>query len=51
MKSTRSVSALLAILVCASAAADEISWAKDFASAKAKAKATGRLVMVDFYTD
>ena len=31
--------------------AGDMPWAKDFASAKKMAKSSGKLIMLDFYTD
>lgn len=41
----------IALGIPALAAADEIQWAKDYASAVEAAKKSNRLIMVDFYTD
>ena len=41
----------LAAIAAASASASEMPWAKDYKSAKAQASKSGKLIMLDFYTD
>ena len=41
----------LAITAAASAMASEMPWAKNFDSAKQMAAQSGKLIMLDFYTD
>lgn len=38
-------------LTASLAFAGDMPWAKDFASAQKLAKASGKLIMLDFYTD
>ena len=39
------------VLVVGLAQAGQIQWAKGYAAAKAEAKRSGKLMMLDFYTD
>jgi hypothetical protein len=47
----RTTMSVVIALACGVAAAGEMPWAKDFASAQALAKSSGKLIMVDFYTE
>ncbi|MCW5938649.1 MAG: thioredoxin fold domain-containing protein [Fimbriimonadaceae bacterium] len=48
---TRSIALFALAAFAALANANEIAWSKSFADASTSAKESGRLVMVDFYTD
>ncbi len=50
MKLRTALSVVIA-LSCGYAFAGEMPWAKDFAAAKKLAKSSGKLIMLDFYTD
>lgn len=50
MKLRAPLSVLIA-LVAGFACADEMPWAKDFASAQKTARASGKMIMLDFYAD
>lgn len=47
----RTILSVVIVLACGFAFAGEMPWAKDFASAKKMAQSSGKLIMLDFYTD
>jgi len=48
---TKIVYALLAFSLAGTATAGDMPWVKTFAAALAKAKSSGKPVMIDFFTD
>ncbi len=51
MKSVIVLSLVGLLAVVPARAGEEIAWAKDYAAAQAEAEKSGKLIMVDFYTD